>query len=174
MDEARGGRRGGRRTRAKGRDGKGWIAARRGSETEKASEKENVLSLSLSHPLCLSPRGGERGWIKASTRGRNKERTKKVEEVGGGGWVPWSALIGSTWSDEKFNHPPIPTRPNSSSSSSCTVPPPLRSLPRSRSILLSFSPLLYPHRPPLLRRLDSHQMNLPRVYAPVSARFYGP
>lgn len=24
-------------------------------------------------------------WIKASTRGGNKERTKKVEEVGGGG-----------------------------------------------------------------------------------------
>lgn len=59
--------------------------------------------------------GAERGWIKASTRGGNKERTKKVEEVGGGGWVPWSALIGSTWSDEKFNHPPIPTYPNSSS-----------------------------------------------------------
>lgn len=100
-------------------EGGGRRVARRagGSETEEGtSEKESALSRS---------RGGggagevaERGWIKASTRGGNKERTKKVEEVGGGGWVPWSALIGSTWSDEKFNHPPIPTRPNSSSTSS--------------------------------------------------------
>lgn len=33
-------------------------------------------------------KGGEASkieWIKASTRGGNKERTKKVEEVGGGG-----------------------------------------------------------------------------------------
>jgi len=85
--------------------------------------------------------GAERGWIKASTRGGNKERTKKVEEVGGGGWVPWSALIGSTWSDEKFNHPPIPTRPNSSSSSSSAPSPP----PVLSTVFLSFS-LFIPYR----------------------------
>jgi len=47
-----------------------------------------------------------------------------VEEVGGGGWVPWSALIGSTWSDEKFNHPPILTRSNALSLPPPPPPPP--------------------------------------------------
>lgn len=143
----RGGKR--RKTRwkedARRRDeGGGRRVARRagGSETEEGtSEKENALSRS---------RGGgragevaERGWIKASTRGGNKERTKKVEEVGGGGWVPWSALIGSTWSDEKFNHPPIPTRPNSSSTSSAPSPPPMLSvvfLPFPLSRIVSLFP----------------------------------
>lgn len=119
-------------------EGDGRRVARRagGSETEEGtSEKENALSRS---------RGGggdaERGWIKASTRGGNKERTKKVEEVGGGGWVPWSALIGSTWSDEKFNHPPIPTRPNSSSSSSSSAPSPP---PMLFAVFLFFSRIPY-------------------------------
>jgi len=81
-----------------------------------------------------------------------------VEEVGGGGWVPWSALIGSTWSDEKFNHPPIPIRPNystfsSSISTSCASP-------LSLSLSLSISRL----SSVLSRRLDSQQMNPPRIY----------
>lgn len=102
-----------------------------GSETEEGTfEKENALSRSRG-----GGGGAERGWIKASTRGGNKERTKKVEEVGGGGWVPWSALIGSTWSDEKFNHPPVP---NSSSTSSFSSPAPPPS-PTPSAVFLSFS-----------------------------------
>lgn len=91
--------------------------------------------------------GATRRWIKASTRGGNKERTKKVEEVGGGDWVPWSALIGSTWSDEKFNHPPIPTRP-SSTTTPPPPPPPTSSSSTSSTLPLSFSLSRCPYRPP--------------------------
>lgn len=88
----------------------------------------------------------ERGWIKASTRGGNKERTKKVEEVGGGGWVPWSALIGSTWSDEKFNHPPVP---NSSSTSSFSPPaPPLSPTPSTVFLSFSLARIVHSFSPP--------------------------
>lgn len=129
----------GGRGAARRRDGGGGrrIARRAGgSETEEGtSEKENALSRSRGEAGRREGGGAERGWIKASMRGGNKERTKKVEEVGGGGWVPWSALIGSTWSDEKFNHPPIPTRPNSSSTSSSAPPPP----PMPSAVFLSFS-----------------------------------
>lgn len=150
-----------RRGAARRRDeGDGRRIARRagGSETEEGtSEKENALS----RARAGEGEGAERGWIKASTRGGNKERTKKVEEVGGGGWVPWSALIGSTWSDEKFNHPPIPTRPSSSSTSYA-----FRCLSLFSRYPVSFA---------LSRRLNSHQMNLPHIYArpAMSASFYG-
>ncbi|KAL0105275.1 hypothetical protein PUN28_016725 [Cardiocondyla obscurior] len=121
-----------------------------------ASEKENALSRSRRASGAGGERGraAERGWIKASTRGGNKERTKKVEEVGGGGWVPWSALIGSTWSDEKFNHPPIPTIPDS-----LRHPPALLCLPLSFSFSLRTG---IARSPP--RRLNSRQMNLPHIY----------
>lgn len=118
----------------------------RGRHGERQSETENGIR---ERERSRVGGGAERGWIKASTRDGNKERTKKVEEVGGGGWVPWSALIGSTWSDEKFNHPPIPTSPNSSSVSTA-----------SPSIFLSCS--LFASST-LSRSLDSHQMNLPHI-----------
>lgn len=112
--------------------------------------------------------GAERGWIKASTRGGNKERTKKVEEVGGGGWVPWSALIGSTWSDEKFNHPP-------------THPSPfqlflLRAIStfyasRCLSLFLAPSPVSFTlSRPPKFPPDESTRTS---TRVPMSASFYG-
>lgn len=143
--------------------GKGVSDVRAGTRRKRAHPRKRTLSL----VFAWGREGGaERGWIKASTRGGNKERTKKVEEVGGGGWVPWSALIGSTWSDEKFNHPPIPTRPNS-------LPPP--SPPRYLHLLcfpLSFSLSRAIVSFTLSHRLNSHQMNLPHIYArPVVCKF---
>lgn len=124
----------GRRTRGAGTKGvnDGLRDVRAGARRKRAHPRKRTLSRARvgGRGVGEAREGGgvERGWIKASMRGGNKERTKKVEEVGGGGWVPWSALIGSTWSDEKFNHPPIPTRPNSSStSSSAPSPPPVPS-----------------------------------------------
>lgn len=155
-----GGRRGERRRThgvgTKGMDGYGYMGA---SEREKEQIREREL-LSLSLSLSLWGRR-ERGWIKASTRGGNKERTKKVEEVGGGGWVPWSALIGSTWSDEKFNHPPIPTRSNALS----LPPPPLVHLHLLFALSFSVSRAIRTIVHPFTRRPDSHQMNLPHIYA---------
>lgn len=141
---------------------RGWMGYTSASERENEQIRERQL-LSLSLSLSLQGRWGERGWIKASTRGGNKERTKKVEEVGGGGWVPWSALIGSTWSDEKFNHPPIPTRSNALS-----LPPlPLAHLHLLLLFALSFSVsrAIRTIVHPFTRRPDSHQMNLPHIYA---------
>lgn len=117
-----GGRRGGkRRTHGRRDEGAGWVV-----RMEVRGKRADPRKRAAISPSLFLPRRGseERGWIKASTRGGNKERTKKVEEVGGGGWVPWSALIGSTWSDEKFNHPPILTRSNALSLPPSPPPPP--------------------------------------------------